>query len=461
MPKELRPSSPASLLLHRVLIAASAIVLYGPSAFAAHTPAPTAVTIAGSLQSELGCTEDWQPGCAATHLAFDAEDLVWQGTFAVPAGNWEYKAPLNDSWDENYGANATSNGANIGLSLATPESVKFYYGHETHWIADNHGKTIAVAPGSFQSELGCPGDWHPNCLRSWLQDPDGDGIYTFRTRGLPAGSYEVKVAINESWDENYGAGGVQNGANIPFTVPADCAEMLFAYDAATHVLTVGPATAEPEPTSVTIAGSLQSELGCPSDWQPDCAATHLAFDTEDGVWQGTFSLPAGNWEYKAPLNDSWDENYGANATLNGANIGLSLAAAAPVKFYYSDQTHWVTDNHGKVIAVAPGSFQSELGCPGDWDPNCLRSWLQDPDGDGIYTFSARLPAGNYEAKVAINESWDENYGAGGAPNGANISFTVPPPARRSSSPTTPPPTSSRSAPKAVQRATSPGRGLTG
>ena len=36
--------------------------------------------------------------------------------------------------------------------------------------------------------------------------PDGDGIYSFETTALPQGSYEAKVAINESWDENYGAG---------------------------------------------------------------------------------------------------------------------------------------------------------------------------------------------------------------------------------------------------------------
>ena len=29
----------------------------------------------------------------------------------------------------------------------------------------------------------------------------------------------------------------------------------------------------PEPANVTIAGSFQSELGCPSDWQPTCATT--------------------------------------------------------------------------------------------------------------------------------------------------------------------------------------------
>ena len=45
---------------------------------------------------------------------------------------------------------------------------------------------IAVAVGDFQSELGCPGDWDPTCLRSWLEDPDGDGTYSFETTALPA-----------------------------------------------------------------------------------------------------------------------------------------------------------------------------------------------------------------------------------------------------------------------------------
>jgi pullulanase-type alpha-1,6-glucosidase len=395
-------------------------------AHAAHTPDPASVTVAGSLQSELGCSDDWQPACAATHLDFSADDQVWQKTFTVPAGNWEYKAPLNDAWTENYGLNAQVNGANIPLSLATENAVKFYYSHETHWITDNVNSIIAVAPGSFQSELGCPGDWQPDCLRSWLQDPDGDGIYVFRTSSLPAGSYEVKVAIGESWSENYGEGGVANGPNIPFTVAADCSETVFTWDSTSKVLTVGAGAPAPQPNFVTIPGSFQSEVGCSGDWQADCAATHLAFDADDGVWQQSFNIPAGSWEYKAAINNSWDENYGQNAMLNGANIPLSLSAAASVKFYYDHATHWVADNQSKIIAVAPGSFQSELGCPGDWQPDCLRSWLEDPDGDGIYTFSTRkLPAGNYETKVAINESWSENYGANGVRDGANISFTVP------------------------------------
>jgi glycosidase/fibronectin type 3 domain-containing protein len=221
-----------------VASALAAVLLVLPSALASHTPAPAAVTIAGSLQSELGCPGDWQPDCAATHLTYDATDEVWQGSFSVPAGSWEYKAPLNDSWTENYGANATRDGANIGLTLDSPATVKFYYDHETHWVTSNRNATIATAPGSFQSELGCPGDWDPSCLRSWLQDADGDGTYVFQTAALPPGSYEAKVAIDESWAENYGQGGVRDGANIPFTVPAGGGTVTFSYVGSTHVLSI-------------------------------------------------------------------------------------------------------------------------------------------------------------------------------------------------------------------------------
>jgi glucan 1,4-alpha-glucosidase len=217
-------------------VAASLALL--PAAAASHTPNPSSVTIAGSLQSELGCPGDWQPECATTHLTYDADDDVWQQTFPVPAGSHEYKAALNDSWNENYGLHAQPGGANIPLDLGADLSVKFYYDHKSHWITDNENSVIAVAPGSFQSELGCPADWDPGCLRSWLQDSDGDGIYSLQTTALPQGSYETKVAIGESWDENYGLGGVPNGPNIPFNVPVDNANVAFTYDAISHVLTV-------------------------------------------------------------------------------------------------------------------------------------------------------------------------------------------------------------------------------
>ena len=107
-------------------------------------------------------------------------------------------------------------------------------------------------------------------------------------------------------------------------------------------------TAEPKPAvrSVTVAGSLQSELGCPGDWQPDCAATHLAFDTSDGQWHGTFTVPAGSYQWKVAIDDSWSVNYGAGGAAGGSNLALDVpAGGARYVFTWDQVTH--------VPSVAP------------------------------------------------------------------------------------------------------------
>ena len=107
----------------------------------------------------------------------------------------------------------------------------------------------------------------------------------------------------------------------------------------------------------------------------------------------------------------------------GADIRFTHPGG-PVTFYYDHGTHWVTNDVLSDIITAPGSAQSELGCAGrDWSPDCMRPWLQDPDGDGTWTWSTtEIPAGSYEVKVTHDLSWTENYGAGGAPGGSNIAL---------------------------------------
>ena len=58
---------PRTSLLTSIAAAASlAFTVVAPlPALADHTAPPTSVTLAGSFQSELGCPDDWQPGCAA------------------------------------------------------------------------------------------------------------------------------------------------------------------------------------------------------------------------------------------------------------------------------------------------------------------------------------------------------------------------------------------------------------
>ncbi|MBN8429269.1 pullulanase-type alpha-1,6-glucosidase [Microbulbifer salipaludis] len=192
------------------------------------------VNIPGTIQTPIGCAGDWDPACEASQLSYDAIDDLWRGTYTLPAGDYEYKVAINGTWDENYGGYADAGGGNIPLNIAAERAVTFIYDHATNWIADNVRHSIVTAAGDFQSELGCPGDWQPDCLQTWLQDVDGDGVYTFITDALPAGDYQMKAALNEGWDESYGDA---NGQNIAFTAEAG-KEVYFAFDSNTKKVVV-------------------------------------------------------------------------------------------------------------------------------------------------------------------------------------------------------------------------------
>lgn len=92
-----------------------------------------------------------------------------------------------------------------------------------------------VLVGSMQDELGCPDDWQPDCAAT-VMALQPDGTYQFTTDQLPEGSYDAKVTIGTSWDENYGKDGARGGDNIPFSTGGG--NVTFTYDPTTHVLSI-------------------------------------------------------------------------------------------------------------------------------------------------------------------------------------------------------------------------------
>ena len=86
----------------------------------------------------------------------------------------------------------------------------------------------AGVPGRLVALVCCRVNSRPAAVRST------GGCSTCRR-----GRYEYKVTVNRGWDENYGAGGVLNGANIPLRLEGP-AKVQFSYDDTSHVVTVKP-----------------------------------------------------------------------------------------------------------------------------------------------------------------------------------------------------------------------------
>lgn len=71
-----------------------------------------------------------------------------------------------------------------------------------------------------------------------------------------------------------------------------------------------------------------------------------------------------------------------------------------------------------AVAVA-GDFSTLLGAPEDWAPQHDAVQMKYNARKKLWTLTAELPAGFYTYKIALNRSWDENYGAYGVRDGAN------------------------------------------
>ncbi len=186
--------------------------------------------------------------------------------------------------------------------------------------------------------------------------------------------------------------------------------LLIAALALPLLLTGWPAQAQDggeQPEIVNIPGTLQSELGCPGQWAPDCEATFLTYDEASGLWVGTFDVPAGSYEYKVAINGTWDENYGGASDPGGPNIGLTVPEDGPVTFIYNHATHLVVDTVRWTLGTVLGDFQTALGCEAANDPACLATLMTDPQRTGVLSFGTYgIPVGDWTANVALGLTGD-------------------------------------------------------
>lgn len=94
---------------------------------------------------------------------------------------------------------------------------------------------VAVA-GDFDILLGAPANWAPQYDECQMELDLVDQLWKLAAE-IPAGSYSFKIALNRSWDENYGAFGVFDGPN--HEVHHGGGRMVIHYDHRTHDITLG------------------------------------------------------------------------------------------------------------------------------------------------------------------------------------------------------------------------------
>ena len=340
-------------------------------------------------------------------------------------------------------------------------------------------------PVTFQLDMTCYDDfsqvflagdfneWCGDC--SVMTDDDADMIYTF-TADLPLGPIEFKYVVDETWEE------LSSMADVLCTVTKDDGEFI------NRILEVeGPEVLPPaapsscEPCAVPECGDGQCEgaetwescpddcknpelakvtfnveLGCSSpalsdgdivyvmgldNWGGDQIGLELKDDDGNGVWQGTWEGPSGEYEYVLSFGhwmadtDSWNVWYGKEdlsgqpcATEEG-NRTLSADGVMELNLIHG---HCEACPGDVVEQDAEVEFSVHMGCstPELSDGDLvyvmgLDKWgtesqigldLTDEDGDGVWTGLWIGDPGEYEYTLSFGHwledqaSWSVWYG---------------------------------------------------
>lgn len=94
------------------------------------------------------------------------------------------------------------------------------------------GRTVTL-PGTLSlGTTGGSGTWNASDAAMKMEYV-GNGIYKKTFKDFKAGRYEYKVAINNSWTENYGQKGALDGSNISLNVPTET-DITFLYSDDSH-----------------------------------------------------------------------------------------------------------------------------------------------------------------------------------------------------------------------------------
>lgn len=364
---------------------------------------PTTVLLYSNFQEELGCEYDYSWDCSYAELNFNSGSGVWEGSFTLPAGCYSYRIKETLAFSETlYGENGEAWGNEILLYIPSDGEITFIYDPQTHLTS-----TVPYTPleatevsltGNLKDELCEPEEYE--CDNSNLVFNSSTGLWEGNFT-LPKGCYIYQVQETTACSRmDYGENG-EVGGYVRLYVPQD-GEINFLYDPETHVISSSPYSGSPqELTSVSLFGSLQSELGCDSDNDSACDEAALIYNSDTGYWEGSFTLPAGCYSYRVQESFGCEMFFYGEDGVEWQDIQLYLPTEAEITFIYDRETHLITSTPFSGNPQTPnavslvGSFQNELGCPSDDDFSCEQPALAYNSNSGLWEGKFTLPAGCY------------------------------------------------------------------
>ena len=406
------------------------------------------ITAVGAGKGSFLNGKSWDVAAAVNHMT--ANGSVYTITYAnVAAGTYEVKFAANDSWNDNWGSSGSAYSGGSAEAVYNGQNIKFTVKEASDITLklDLSGFRYSTRSGAKYSIDMVPAATEPTepeltepvggfTVKLHYMKPDGwssVNAYLWVTAGAIPGyegynTWPGKAISDTDSDGWYDLTVVSEGAfNFIFNDGSSQTSDLAtgAVEGDTELWIVGNEVLNEKPlNTVTI------HFRKPADWQNSVHA--YAWDDVGnyllGVWPGT------------AVNASTDNSGWYDVTVETAgtafsfifndNSGHQTADLSTGTLGFKNEL-WVYED-GFVTAVMPEGWSNTalpVFVPGtfpgpSWDAASNQMTYDSELGLFVYTFED-VPAANYEYKIAINGSWDENYGAGGVRDGANHSVTVP------------------------------------
>ena len=397
------------------------------------------VALAGNIDTLSSDYANWNPGAESGQLTYLGNGL-YMGTFKfaelTTEKGIEYKVVFGGSWG---GREIADNGQNIKTTIpAGRTSFTVLVDANAGTIINDVDMDAIKVNGADKNPLtttvsligtvrGLGGDDWNTGVKGYEFTRISDTLYRYEmTLGKGTHSYKAVFDYSDWYD-------IEGSGNRIITLTKDDVKVVFLYDAASGYLfdTVNneekvasllgmkarPAemeiieNANGTATFVAVAKAGQKVTlyyGEKTEVEANGAAA-LTKVTMGAVSNGKSSSEE-LWLGDAALDLVYYYDINGTRTLDGSKPVVTIGGAE-----FSNYARPAYE--GRVINV-PGTF------PGpSWD---AASNQMTYNGNRTYSYTFKnVPAAKYEFKIAVNGSWAENYGVGGAFDGGNMKVSVP------------------------------------